>query len=133
MKYSLSPREIPRASPSGSGYISQYIPSLVTIQIQYVSKNIEINQEFKFSAAKTRLEINSIYNSSWYGSTLWNLFGADSIKIESSYNRSIKYSMNLPYSTHRYLIEPLSERRHLKWLLISRFLDFMTKIVVFLS
>ena len=39
MKYSLSPREIPRAPPSGfpsgSGYISQYIPPLFTIQIQY--------------------------------------------------------------------------------------------------
>ena len=39
VKYSLSPQEIPRASPSGfalgSGYISQYIPPLVTIQIQY--------------------------------------------------------------------------------------------------
>ena len=38
MKYSLSPQEIPWASPSGfplgSGYISSNIPSLVTIQIQ---------------------------------------------------------------------------------------------------
>ena len=40
MKYSLSPWEIPWASPSGfpsgSGYISLYIPPLVTIQIQYI-------------------------------------------------------------------------------------------------
>ena len=35
MKFSLSPREIPQALPSGSGYISLYIPPLVTIQIQY--------------------------------------------------------------------------------------------------
>ena len=39
MKYSLSPQEIPWASPSGlplgSGYISLYISPLVTIQIQY--------------------------------------------------------------------------------------------------
>ena len=38
MKYSMSTWEIPRASPSGfplgSGYISLYIPPLVTIQIQ---------------------------------------------------------------------------------------------------
>ena len=40
MKYSLSPQEIPQALPSGfpigSGYISLYIPPLVTIQIQYI-------------------------------------------------------------------------------------------------
>ena len=36
MKYSLSPREIPRAKPEGypegSGYISLYIPTQITIQ-----------------------------------------------------------------------------------------------------
>ena len=39
VKYSLSPREIPRAPPSGfpvcSGYISPYIPPLYIIRIQY--------------------------------------------------------------------------------------------------
>ena len=39
VKYSLSPQEIPWAFPSwfpsGSGYISPYIPTRVTIQIQY--------------------------------------------------------------------------------------------------
>ena len=93
-----------------------------------MSKNIEINQEFSFTASKTRLEVNSIYNLSWYGSTLWNLFGSEAIKIESSYNRSIKYTMGLPYAIHRYLVEPVSERRHLKWLLLSKFLAFMQKI-----
>ena len=95
---------------------------------KYVSKNIEINQEFSFEASKTRLKINSIYNLSWYGSTLWNLFGSNAIKVESSYNRSITCSLNLPYATHRYLIKPISERRHVKWLLISRFLKYMEKI-----
>ena len=95
---------------------------------KYVSKNIEINQEFSFASPKTRLKINSIYNLSWYGSTLWNLFGSNAIKVESSYNRSIMCSLNLPYTTHRYLIKPISERRHVKWLLISRFQKYMEKI-----
>ena len=37
---------------------------------KYVSKNIENYQEFSFAAAKTRLKLNNIYNTSWYGSTL---------------------------------------------------------------
>ena len=44
MKYSLCPQEIPRAPPSGflsgSGYISQCIPPLVTIQIQLVKEGV---------------------------------------------------------------------------------------------
>ena len=43
MKYSLSPGEIPWALPSGfpsgSTYISLYIPPLVTIQIQYLPES----------------------------------------------------------------------------------------------
>ena len=43
MKYSLSPQKIPRdlplGFPSGSGYISLYIPPLATIQIQYIILN----------------------------------------------------------------------------------------------
>ena len=95
---------------------------------KYVSKSIEINQEFNFATAKTRLEINRIYNSSWYGSMLWNLFGADSIKLESNYNRSVKCTMNLPFETHRCLIEALSEQQHLKWHLINRFLSFLASM-----
>ena len=36
--------------------------------------------------------------------------------------------MNLPYATHRSLIEPLTEEKHLKKILISRFLTFMEMI-----
>ena len=37
---------------------------------KYVSKNIDLNQEFNFAAAETRLLVNKIYNSTWYGSVL---------------------------------------------------------------
>ena len=38
--------------------------------------------------------------------------------------------MNLPYGTHRYLIEPLSGVKHVKKVLVNRFLSFMEKISV---
>ena len=41
---------------------------------RYVTRNIELNQEFYFSASGTKLKINEIYNSSWFRSTLYNLF-----------------------------------------------------------
>ena len=36
--------------------------------------------------------------------------------------------MDLPYATHRCLIEPLSGKRHIKLVLIKRFISFMDKI-----
>ena len=95
---------------------------------RYIAKTIEINQEFYFSAAETRLKINDIYNSSWFGSVVWNLFCPASVKVESSYNRSLKVMMKLPVETHRELIEPLSGRQHVKLLLIRRFLQMIRKM-----
>ena len=37
--------------------------------------------------------------------------------------------MNLPLETHKYLIEPLSEQTHLRFLLYKRFLSFRQKIL----
>ena len=95
-----------------------------------MTKNIEIKQEFFFSAAETRVEVNIIYNSSWFVSVLWDLFCPAAVRLESSYNRSMKIMMNLPLTTHRELIEPLSGQQHLKTVLIQRFIQMVGKIRV---
>ena len=95
---------------------------------QYVRKNIELNQEFHFSDPFTRLKLNNIYNSHYYGSCLWDLFSPGSVHLESSYNRSVKIMLDLPFATHRYLIQPLTEQEHVKILLVRRFLSFIEKI-----
>ena len=80
---------------------------------RYVSRNIEINQEFSFAAEETKLKVNDVYNTSWYGSVLWDLFSPAAVRLESSWNRSIKVMLDLPHETHRCLIEPLSGRIHI--------------------
>ena len=95
---------------------------------QYISKNIELNQEFHFAHPLTKLKLNQIHNSHYYGSPLWDLFGTGAIKVESSYNKSVKAMLDLPIATHRNLIEPLTSERHIKIVLIRRFLSFVEKI-----
>ena len=79
---------------------------------RYISRNIELNQEFHFIATEKKLKVNNIYNSSWFGSVLYNLYITEAVKIESSYNRSIKIMLDLPYGTHRGLIKPLTGQKH---------------------
>ena len=81
-----------------------------------------MNQEFLFVHPSTKIRLNSIYNSSYYGSPLWNLFGSGALSIHSSYKKSVKVMLDLPYETHRPLIEPLTEEKHGKLVLIKRFL-----------
>ena len=95
---------------------------------QFISKNLELNQEFYFACPRTKFEINSIYNSHFYGSPLWDLTGKSAINFESTYNRGIKVMFNLPLSTHRNLVEHVSGHAHLRKTLISRFLGFIEQI-----
>ena len=94
----------------------------------YIQKNMELNQEFYFAHPETRFRINQIYNSHYSSSPLWDLFGNGARKIESSYNRSVKIMLGLPYNTHRCLIEPLTNSMHVKRVLIKRFLSFLDMI-----
>ena len=89
---------------------------------RYVARNIELNQEFHFASFETKIKINELYNSSWFGSVMYMLYGTEAVKLESSYNRSIKIMMDLPYETHRGLIEPISGRLHFSKILLKRFI-----------
>ena len=96
---------------------------------QYVGRNIDLNQEFSFAHPATKIKVNQIYNSHFYGSQLWNLFGQGALRMESTYNKSIKVMLDLPHATHRNLIEPLTGNKHVKLILIRRYLGFMDKII----
>ena len=94
----------------------------------YVTKNNELYQEFNYAHPQTKLKLNNIFNTHFSGSPLWDLFSDEAVKFESTWNRSIKIMYELPYATHRYFIEPLSEGRHIKNILMKRFLSFIESI-----
>ena len=95
---------------------------------QYISKNIELNQEFHLAAPETRLKVNEIYNSSWFSSVLYSLYSPEAVKLESSYNRSVKVMLDLPFETHRGLIKPLTGRKHQRTVFLKRFFVMLQKM-----
>ena len=56
---------------------------------RYIARNIEINQEFYFADIQTKIKINNIYNSSWFGSVLWDIFSPPATTIESTHEATI--------------------------------------------
>ena len=93
-----------------------------------IQKNCDLIQEFGFCHTKTKLKLNEIYNSSYTGCQLWDLFCDEAEKLENSYNTSVRIIMGIPRNTHRYLIQSLTERKHLKQNLVLRFLNFCDKL-----
>ena len=95
---------------------------------QFINKNNELNQEFWFSHPATKVTINQIYNFHFTGSPIWDLFCKEAVMLENSWNTAVRIMYNLPLQTHRYFIEPISDVKHLKFVLIERFLGFIDQI-----
>ena len=94
----------------------------------YIQKNCEILQEFFYAHPRTKFQINNIYNCHFTGSPLWDLFGPDAVKLEKTWNVSVRQMFSLPRETHKYLIEPISESWHIKKILLLRFISFVKQI-----
>ena len=86
------------------------------------------------SLVKINVKNNKLRISST-GSTLWkqlvrvvikliNLFNRGCDKLYKSFNVAIRICFNLPWNTHRYLIEELIDFPHPKIMLCSRFVNF---------
>ena len=95
---------------------------------EFINKNNEILQEFYFSHPKSKITINGIYNSHLTGSCLWDLFSREAIKMEKTWNVAMRLMLDVPRETHRYLIEPLSNVKHIRSILMKRFLSFLCQI-----
>ena len=95
---------------------------------RYVQNNVSLNQEFYFAHPKSKVNVNSIYNTHYTGSQIWNLFGSEAVKLEGTYNRSVKIMCDLPYATHRYFIEHVTEKPHIRKTLVHRYLKFVQSI-----
>ena len=97
VKYSLSPQEIPWATPSGfpscSGYISPYIPPLIIIQIQW---NTHANKQ-TYQVFKT---ISGYYCLSDAGNVWWKDWGRGDVSARPLNIQSFMLEMRLPWWRH---------------------------------
>ena len=66
----------------------------------YISKNNEIVQEFHFAHPKTLVKINNIFNSHFYGSTLWDLQSKEVDMVQKTWNVSQRVMHGLDRKTH---------------------------------
>ena len=94
----------------------------------YINRVNELSQEFYFAHPAVKVKINNIFNSYFYGSSLWDLFGSEATRLEKTWNISQRMMLKLPRNSHRYFVEPLSQTPHIMRSLYGRFLKFVGAI-----
>ena len=78
----------------------------------YISAEaLRLDQEFGYVHPSTKVKIDNIFNTSIYGSVLWNLLINELEWIEKSWNISQRVMQGLNFKAHCYFIEPLSGRK----------------------
>lgn len=95
---------------------------------EFIGKVHSLRQELGGQSPEVFIKLVTIYLTSFYGSSLWDLFSRDTEKLWSTWNTMIRTTFNLPYATHRYIINALCNGTHLKIKLLSRFIKFHGKI-----
>ena len=60
---------------------------------------------------------------------LWDLFGKEALRLEKTWNISLRLMLGLHRETHRYFLEPVSGTRHVMFNLHKRFLTFVQNIM----
>ena len=91
---------------------------------KFVGKINSLAQEFHYASPEVFTKIINIYCTSFHGSSLWDLSSKDCEGIYKAWNVSMRLACNVPRTTHRYLIEAISDCLHLKVMLASRLVKF---------
>ena len=95
----------------------------------FVGKINSLRQEFHSVDPEVQVNILNIYATSFYGSGLWDIFGSGCEGFYTAWNRAVRQIFNLPWTTHRYWIETISDSIHPKVMLCSRYAKFHKSLV----
>ena len=90
----------------------------------FIGKYHSLCQVLKKKDPQIYIKLINIYFCDFYGSNLWNLYSNSVDKLYTMWNKMIRFVYNLPFDSHRYLLEPISNTSHVKTKLTNRFLKF---------
>ena len=96
---------------------------------KFIGKMTSLFQEFSYVDPEVLVKIMNIFNTSFYGSNLWDIFSADCEKLFKSWNVAIRMAFNVDRCTHRYLIETISNSIHPKTMLASRYVTYHRSLI----
>ena len=78
---------------------------LETKRIIFIQTAMELNLEFFSLPPDLKLRMCKLYNNPFSSSNIWKLESQQAHHLYSAWNKNIKVIYDLPWSTHRWVIE----------------------------
>ena len=91
----------------------------------FISRQYSLNQEFAFASHENKLEMCRLYNTAFYGSNCWDFTSDEFERFGRSWNSNLRIMFDLPRDTHCWIVEELSDGRHFKQMVFSRFTKYL--------
>ena len=95
---------------------------------KFIGKMNSLLQEFNYVDPSVKIKIFNIFATSFYGSGLWDLYSNEVDRIYKSWNVSVRFAFDVPRTTHRYMIEPMSGSPHPKTMLSTRYVKLIDSL-----
>ena len=94
----------------------------------FIQTAMDLNQEFFSLPPNLKMRLCELYNSHFSGSSFWKLESQEAKHLYAAWNKNIKVIFDLPWATHRCILEEVTGRS-LKLMLLKRFLKFVNSIM----
>ena len=96
----------------------------------FIQNSTDMRDLFRFALPGQVLNAVQTYNSHFYGSMIWDLFGAMANQVYRSWNTTVKLAWNLPRSTHNYFLEHLlaKDMRSARQQILSQYIGFLKRL-----
>ena len=94
----------------------------------FFQKVHELKQAYGFYEPSTVCEIVRIFGCAFYGSPLWALNSEEHLKLNRSWNTTVKIIFDLPFQTHKRFVESLCNVPHLQSTLHGRYIGFINSL-----
>ena len=107
-----------------TSHSTEFCHDLLVKRAIFFSRVHSLKQEFSNAPPRLVCELLRIYGTSFFGSVLWTINSSEYSKLVKSWNTAVKSIWNLPYQTHTFFIEHLTDFPHLQSMLHSRFVGF---------
>ena len=91
---------------------------------KFIGKLHSLRQQLGNIDPIVHTKLISIYLTSFYGSSLWDIFSDAAERLYKSWNIMTRISFNITRETRTFFIEPITESSHLKQKLMKRFIKF---------